>query len=75
MYTKATLLEIIKNLCEIYRADGLTHEEIIDNLVCAGANVHLLHDLRFTDNDIDDYIYYLSQMTGESEDDIRRMYL
>lgn len=65
------LLDILNKLCNMFIEDGQVPEEVIEMLIDAGADVDVLRSVGFTDDQIDDYIYYESSISGLAEDEIR----
>lgn len=66
------LLDILNKLCNMFIEDGQVPEEVIEMLIDAGADLDVLRSVGFTDDQIDDYIYYESSISGLAEDEIRR---
>lgn len=64
------LLDVLNNLCNMFIDDGQVHEEVIDMLVDAGCDSKMLKQIGFTDDQIHDYAYYVSNLTGQPEEDI-----
>ena len=69
-YNKQILIQVLTNLCKLESENGTVTEEIIDNLVYAGATKEILFDLGYSKDDLEDYVYYVHQVTGESEEEI-----
>lgn len=68
--SKEYILNILRNLCNMFRTDGTVVEEIIEMLLDAGANVAALKEIGFTDEQISDYAYYEGMMSGRTEEEV-----
>lgn len=64
------LLNVIKNLCNMFINDGTVSEEVIEMMIDAGADIEVLKKIGFSDSQIEDYVYYESMMSGRSEAEI-----
>ena len=64
------LLLILNNLCNhLVKTDA--DVEVMDTLIDCGANLSDLRTIGFDEDQIDDYIYYVSIMENISEDEAR----
>lgn len=64
------LTSILKTLCKNFIDDGTVHEEVIEMLVDAGADIPVLKGIGFTDDEIADYAYYEGMMTNRTEQEV-----
>ena len=63
-------IDILNNLCNMFINDGQIPEEVIEMLVDAGADIGDIKEIGFSDEQIQDYAYYESSMSGKTEDEI-----
>ena len=63
-------IDILNKLCNMFIDDGQVPEEVIEMLIDAGADVDTLKEIGFNDNQLRDYVYYASAISGQSEDEI-----
>ena len=68
--SESKILDILNKLCNMFIDDGQVPEEVIEMLVDAGANGNDLIQIGFSNEQISDYAYYESNMTGRTEDEI-----
>lgn len=64
------LLDVLNNLCNGLIADGEVYEEVIDMLVESGATISVLKAVGFSDEQIDDYAYYVSMLDNIPESEV-----
>ena len=64
------LADILNNLCNMFIDDGQVPEEVIELMIDAGCNRAILKDIGFTDDQLKDYAYYESAMSGRPEEEI-----
>jgi len=64
------ILSILNNLCNAIIDDGEAVEEVIDMLVCSGANISDLKLIGFSDEQIEDYVYYVSAIENVPESEV-----
>ena len=60
----------MSNLCKMFMDDGTVHEEVIEMMLDAGADVEILKEIGFSDSQIKDYAYYESMMSGRTEEEV-----
>ena len=68
--SESKVLDILNNLCNMFIDDGQVPEEVIEMLVDAGADGNDLIKIGFNKEQISDYAYYESNMSGRTEDEI-----
>ena len=64
------LVNVMSNLCKMFIDDGTVHEEVIEMMLDAGADVEVLKKIGFSDSQIKDYAYYESMMSGRTEEEV-----
>ena len=62
--------DILNNLCNMFIDDGQVPEEVIEMLIDAGADIDSIKEIGFSDDQIRDYVYYASAVSGQPEDEI-----
>ena len=68
--TENKALDILNTFCNLLIDDGQVPEEVIEMLIDSGANASDLQAIGFSREQIADYAYYESMMSGESEEAI-----
>lgn len=70
-----TLLDILNNICDSLHNDGTINEEIIEMLIDNGAKIDTIKALGFTEEDIENYIYYAQQVSLRSREEVEAEFM